>query len=39
VHEAAIDAVAQWRFQPAAMKSDGQMVPVRASIEVNFRLL
>ncbi len=32
-----VDAVNQWRFQPA-MK-DGQAVPVAATIEVNFRLM
>lgn len=32
----AIEAVTQWRFQPAA--KSGEPVPVRATIEVNFRL-
>jgi TonB family protein len=35
--EKAIEAVKKWKFRPA-MK-DGQPVPVRAMIEVNFRLL
>lgn len=35
--EQAISAVRQWRFSPG--KADGQAVPVRANIEVNFRLL
>jgi protein TonB len=35
--EEAIAAVEKWHFQPG-MK-DGQPVPVRATIEVNFRLL
>jgi TonB family protein len=33
----AIDAVQQWRFQPG--KKDGSPVTVRATIEVNFRLM
>jgi TonB family protein len=33
----AIEAIQQWRFQPAT--KDGEPVPVRANIEVNFRLL
>ncbi len=34
--EKAMEAVRQWRFEPA--KKDGQPVPVQVSIEVNFRL-
>jgi TonB family protein len=34
--EKAIDAVRQWRFEPA--RKNGQPVPVQVSIEVNFRL-
>lgn len=34
--EAAKEAVAQWRFEPATR--DGQPVPVSATVEVNFRL-
>src|SRR5271157_3947867 len=34
--EKAIEAVRQWRFDPA--KKDGQPVPVMISVEVNFRL-
>ncbi len=34
--EKAIEAVRQWRFEPA--KKDGQPVPVQVSIEVNVRL-
>lgn len=33
--EKAIEAVEQWRFEPAI--KDGQPVPVNATIEVNFR--
>src|SRR6202789_2771370 len=33
--EKAIEAVRQWRFEPA--KKDGQPVPVRINVEVNFR--
>jgi TonB family protein len=33
----ALDAVSQWKFQPAV--KDGQPIPVIANIEVNFRLL
>jgi TonB family protein len=35
--EKAIEAVAQWRFNPG--RKDGKPVPVMATIEVNFRLL
>ncbi len=35
--EQALDAVAQWRFEPAL--DDGKPVAVQATIEVNFRLL
>jgi TonB family protein len=35
--ENGIDAVSQWRFQPAT--KDGEPVPVTATIEINFRLL
>jgi protein TonB len=35
--EKALDAVAQWLFKPG-MK-DGKPVPVRATFEINFRLL
>jgi TonB family protein len=35
--ENAIEAIGQWQFKPAT--KDGQPVPVRANIEVNFRLL
>lgn len=35
--EAAIDAVRQWQFKPGT--KEGTPVPVRATIEVNFRLL
>jgi len=34
--EKAMEAVRQWRFEPA--RKDGQPVPVQVSIEVNFRL-
>lgn len=34
--EKAVEAVRQWRFEPA--RKDGQPVPVQVSIEVNFRL-
>ncbi len=34
--EKAMEAVRQWRFDPA--RKDGQPVPVQVSIEVNFRL-
>jgi len=34
--EKAIEAVKQWRFEPA--KKDGQAVPVQINVEVNFRL-
>jgi periplasmic protein TonB len=34
--EKAIEAVRQWRFEPA--KKDGQPVPVQINVEVNFRL-
>ena len=34
--EKAIEAVRQWRFEPA--KKDGQPVPVMINVEVNFRL-
>jgi len=34
--EKAIEAVRQWRFEPA--KKDGQAVPVMINVEVNFRL-
>ncbi len=32
--EKAIEAVRQWRFEPA--KKDGQAVPVMINVEVNF---
>jgi TonB family protein len=35
--EAAVNAVSQWRFEPGARA--GAVVPVMATIEVNFRLL
>jgi TonB family protein len=35
--EKALEAVAQWKFDPG--KKDGKPVPVEAYIEVNFRLL
>jgi TonB family protein len=35
--EAAVQAVQQWKFEPA--QKDGEAVKVRAQIEVNFRLL
>ena len=35
--EMAIDAVTRWKFKPAS--KDGQVVPVLATIEVNFRLM
>ena len=35
--EKAIEAVMKWRFKPG--QKDGAAVPVRASVEVNFRLL
>jgi len=34
--EKAVEAVRQWRFEPA--KKDGQPVPVQINVEVNFRL-
>jgi len=34
--EKAIEAVKQWKFEPA--KKDGQAVPVMINVEVNFRL-
>ena len=34
--EKAIEAVKQWKFEPA--KKDGQPVPVMINVEVNFRL-
>jgi periplasmic protein TonB len=34
--EKAVEAVRQWRFEPA--KKDGQAVPVMINVEVNFRL-
>jgi TonB family protein len=34
--EKAIEAVRQWRFEPA--KKDGHPVPVMINVEVNFRL-
>ncbi len=34
--EKAVEAVRQWRFEPA--KKDGQPVPVMINVEVNFRL-
>jgi len=34
--EKAIEAVRNWRFEPA--KKDGQPVPVMINVEVNFRL-
>jgi TonB family protein len=36
LNEKALEAISQWRFRPG-MK-DGQPVPVRATIEVNYRL-
>lgn len=36
LNEKALEAIAQWRFQPGT--KDGQPVPVRATIEVNYRL-
>jgi TonB family protein len=36
LNERAIEAISQWRFKPAS--KDGLSVPVRATIEVNFRL-
>jgi len=35
--EKAIEAVRKWRFRPSL--KDGKPVPVRANVEVNFRLL
>ena len=35
--ETAIEAVQKWRFKPAMR--NGTPVPVRAQVEVNFRLL
>lgn len=34
--EKAVEAVSQWRFQPATV--NGQPLRVRAVVEVNFRL-
>ena len=34
--EKAIEAVRQWKFEPA--KLNGQAVPVQINVEVNFRL-
>jgi protein TonB len=34
--EKAVEAVKQWRFEPA--RKDGQAVPVMINVEVNFRL-
>ncbi len=35
--EKAIEAVAKWHFQPGTL--NGNPVPVRANIEINFKLL
>jgi protein TonB len=35
VDQSALDAVKQWRFQPA--KKDGKAVAVRITIEIQFR--
>jgi TonB family protein len=35
--EKAVEAVAKWRFKPGS--KDGKPVPVKANVEVNFRLL
>ena len=32
----AVEAVEQWKFQPATLK--GEAVPVKATIEVNFKI-
>jgi protein TonB len=37
LQQAAIDAVNQWRFQPA--KKDGEPISATAKIDINFRLL
>ena len=37
VDEKALDAVSRWRFQPGL--KDGQAVPVKATVEVSFRLM
>lgn len=34
----AVEAVSTWKFEPARLKKDNTPVPVRANIEVNFRL-
>ena len=35
--EKAIEALSQWRFQPAT--NDGKPVPTSANVEINFRLM
>lgn len=34
--EKAVEALSQWRFEPAT--EDGKPIPVRANVEMNFRL-
>jgi len=36
---AAMEALAQWKFEPAKRYSNGEAVGVWASVEINFRLL
>ena len=37
LEDAAVDAISQWRFQPATR--DGIPVPAQATVEINWRLM